>query len=255
MFVSKIVAMKKILLSFVALFLISSISNGQLWKLRRYEATASLGTTQFFGDIGGFSKEDNLLGIKDFSFKQTSFNINTSFKYRILEDVSVRLNLAFGSFHSTDARGSNENRGFESKTPFFESAILGEYYFIKNKGENSYLFMKGTGSPLQTFFYSLDIYAFTGLAGLSYKVKPNDRLAPYVTNDKGFIPVLPIGIGANYFFSNNINFGVEIGGRFTFSDDIEGYTSPYSESNDIYHFLNFTFTYKIKTSDNGFPTF
>lgn len=240
--------MRKILLVFIILFVVSGSAEAQLWKVRRYEATASVGTTQFYGDIGGYSPGKNLLGIKDFNFRQTRYNITTAFKYRILSDVSIRLNLAFGSFHSTDMKGSNEARGFESVTTFFEPAVLGEYYLIKNKGENSFLQIKGSRHGFQALFPALDVYVFTGVGGLSYKVKPNDKLAPFVTEATGFTPVIPVGVGANMFYNSDFNFGVELSGRFTFSDNIDGYTSVNSKSNDLYHFLNFTFTYKINTS-------
>lgn len=250
----KIEAMRKFLLVILALIFVLEAADAQLWKARRYEATASLGTTQFYGDIGGYSIGDNLLGIKDFSFRQTRFNFTTALKYRILNDFSVRLNLAFGGFHSTDAKGSNEGRGFESVTSFFEPSIIGEYYIIKNKGENSFLNMKGTRSVLKSIFPALDIYVFSGFGGLSYKVKPNDKLAPFVTSARGFTPVIPVGIGVNMFYNSNYNFGVELSDRFTFSDNIDGYSSEYSQSNDLYHFLNFTFTYKISTGANGLPS-
>jgi hypothetical protein len=243
--------MRKFLLVFLTIIFVSLSAEAQLWKVRRLEATASLGTTQFYGDIGGYSPGKNLLGIKDFSFSHTRYNITTAVKYRILNDVSIRLNLAFGSFHSTDAKGSNEARGFESVTSFFEPSILGEYYLIKNKGENSFLQLKGSRTGLQALFPALDVYVFTGVGGLSYKVKPNDKLAPFVTQPTGFTPVIPVGIGVNMFYNSNFNFGVELSGRFTFSDNIDGYTSAHSKSNDLYHFLNFTFTYKINTSREG----
>ena len=243
--------MRKFLLVFLTIIFLSESAEAQLWKVRRIEATASLGTTQFYGDIGGYSPGKNLLGLKDFSFRQTRFNITTAVKYRILEDVSVRLNFAFGSFHSTDVKGSNEARGFESVTSFFEPSILGEYYVIKNKGENSFLQLKGTRQGLQALFPAIDVYVFTGVGGLSYKVKPNDKLAPFVANTSGFTPVIPLGIGANMFYNSNYNFGVELSGRFTFSDNIDGYTSIHSKSNDLYHFLNFTFTYKINPLRKG----
>jgi hypothetical protein len=239
----------------VGLLFFSSIANAQLWKLRRYEVTAGIGTTQFFGDIGGFSRGENLLGIKDFTFRHTRMNLSTAIKYRIVDDVSVRLNLAFGYFHSTDVRGSNEDRGFESRTLFFEPSLLGEYYFIKNKGENSFLLMKGKGNGIQSFFSMLDFYAFAGLGGLSYKVKPNQLMAPSATKTSGFSAVIPAGVGVNMIYSSYFNFGLELGGRYSFSDIIDGYTSIYSKSNDVYYFLNFTFTYKIKTGKNGLPSF
>ena len=247
--------MRKFLMLIVTFFFLSSLANAQLWKLRRYELTAGIGTTQFFGDIGGYSQKDNLLGLKDFTFRQTRLNINTSMRYRILDNVALRANLAIGYFRSTDARGSNENRGFESRTFFFERALIGEYYFIKNKGENSFLFMTGNRNPLQSIFSSLDFYFFTGFGGLSYNVKPNNILSPRATKTSGFTAVLPVGFGVNMIYSSYINFGLELGGRYSFSDNIDGYTSPFSKSNDIYYILNLTFTYKLKTSENGWPSF
>jgi len=247
--------MKKLLLVIFGVIFFINTANAQLWKLRRYEVVASLGTTQFYGDIGGFSKGDNYLGIKDFSFRQTRFNFTGALKYRIIDVVSVRLNLAFGGFHTTDVRGSNESRAFESKTFFFEPSIMGEYYFIKNKGENSFLHMKDSRNGFRSLFPALDIYAFGGFGGLSYNVNPNDKLAPFVTEPKGFTPVIPLGVGVNMFYSSYFSFGVELSGRFSFSDNLDGYTSAYSKSNDLYHFLNFTFTYKIKTGENGLPSF
>jgi hypothetical protein len=245
--------MRKWLLTLVLFYVVTSVVDAQLWKLRRYEVSAGIGTTQFFGDIGGYSNSKNVLGLKDITFRHTRMNLNTGIRYRILDDLSVRLSLAFGFFHSTDARGSNIERGFESRTLFFEPALTGEYYFIKNRSENSFLLIKGKGNGFQSIFSMLDLYAFTGVGGLSYKVKPNEVLSPYVSKTSGFSAVIPAGIGVNMIYSSNLNFGLEIEGRYTFSDNLDGYTSPFSKYNDIYYSLNFIITYKIRTSDNGFP--
>jgi hypothetical protein len=247
--------MRKLLIITLVFVLSSPIINGQLWKLRRYEATAAIGTTQFFGDIGGYSKTKNVLGLKDITLRHTRFNISASMKYRILDDLSARLNLAFGSFHSTDAKGSNEGRGFESRTMFFEPSLIGEYYFIKNKGEKSFLLMKGQGYGFRSLISMCDFYAFTGFGGLSYKVSPNEILAPRVMKTSGFTPVIPMGVGVNLNYSSYVSLGLEFSRRFTFSDNIDGYTSQYSKSNDTYYFLNFTLSYKIKTGENGLPSF
>jgi len=248
--------MRKVLITAILILIFQTAVNAQLWKMRRYEVSGGIGTTQFFGDIGGYSQGDNILGLKDISLKHTRFNISTSARYRILSDVSVRLNLAFGSFHSTDIKGSNEDRGFESKTIFFEPAIIGEYYIIKNKGENSYRLMKGSSYPFpKRFFPMVDCYFFGGFGGLKYSVSPNEMLEPYLTKSGGFTPVIPVGIGASLTYSGTYNFGIELGGRYTFSDDIDGYTSAYSKSNDMYYLLTFNFTYKLSTLENGRPTF
>lgn len=248
--------MKKILFTTVLLAVLTASGNAQLWKMRRYEVSGGIGTTQFFGDIGGYSPNDNLLGLKDISLRHTRFNINSAFKYRVLNDVSVRVSMTFGSFHSTDVRGSNEGRAFESKTLFFEPALIGEYYIIKNKGERNFQLMKGSSYPFpERFFPMVDLYIFTGFGGLAYSVTPNDKMEPYMTSSGGFTPVIPLGVGANLSYSGAYNFGVELGGRYTFSDNIDGYTSAYSKSNDMYYLLNFNFTYKIRTTEKGKPVF
>jgi hypothetical protein len=243
--------MKKLLIILAAFTLLMPVTKAQLWRLRRYEVSGGIGTTQFFGDIGGFSNDKNILGIKDFSFRQTRFNINGNLRYRILENVSVRVNLVAGLFHSTDARGENVNRGFQSNTIFCEPSLLGEYYFIKNREENSFIFLERNETLLKSVFASLDFYVFTGIGGLVYHVKPNDILAPNVTKPDGFTGVVPLGIGASIIYSERINIGVELGGRFTFTDNLDGYTSVHSKANDIFHLLNFTFTYKLRKGNSG----
>ena len=244
--------MKKLLIIIIALSFLSPAINAQLWRLRRFELSGGTGTTQFFGDIGGYSNKKNVLGIRDFTFKQTRFNINTNLRYRIAEDISLRVNLVYGLFHATDARGSNVKRGFECSTTFFEPSLIAEYYFIKNKEENSFIFLNDRETLLKSFFSSLDFYAFTGFGGLAYKVKPNDLLSPSVTKKGGLTAVVPLGLGVTMIYSDKINFGFEVGGRFTYSDNIDGYTSVSSQYNDVYHLVNFTVTYKINSGKNRF---
>jgi hypothetical protein len=245
--------MKKILVFFISVFILSANGNVQLWKLRRLEVGSGPGTTQFYGDIGGFSKGKNVIGLKDFTFRQTRWNFNANTRYRISETFSARVNFNFGKFRSTDERGSNETRGFESKTVFFEPSVLGEFYFIKNKAEDSYLLLRGK-EPFQTLLSMLDCYVFAGFGGITYNVRPNEKLAPFVTQNSGFAPVIPMGAGVSVVYRRNVNLGLEFGGRVPFSDNLEGYTSVYSRANDIYYFFNFTVTYKIKVGDEA-PTF
>ncbi len=247
--------MKKLLIVVFILGFIPEFVSGQLWEAKRCEAVAGLGTTQFFGDIGGFSPKENILGIKDFSFLQTRFDVNVGLKYRILQDLSVKLGFSFGKLHATDVRGSNEEREMEATSTIFEPALTGEYYFIKSQRENSYLFTRGKKTRFTSIISSLDIYAFTGIGGLSYNVKGNDELVLHGMKDGGFTAIIPVGIGANLLIMPDYNIGLELGGRYAFSDYLDGYTSIYSHSNDVYYFFNFIFTFKIPTNTSGLPLF
>jgi len=245
-----------IILLICLLFTLSEAqSEAQLWKMRRYEAVAGMGPSFFFGDIGGFSKTKNILGIRDLSFLQTRFDLNFNLKYRITQDINARLSLTYGFLHATDARGSNEGREFEAAISIFEPAMIGEYYFIKSRAENSYLFTKGRSGGFGGLFKSLDFYVFTGIGGLSYSVRGNDKLVNHGINPGGFTAVIPVGLGATMVYSPDFNFGVELGRRYSFSDNLDGYTSQYSSSNDVYYFFNFMITYKMKTGPNGLPSF
>lgn len=247
--------MKRVLITFWVLLTLWSVSDAQLWKVRRFELMGGVGATQFFSDLGGYSESENVLGLKDFTLKHTRFNLSTGFKYRISSDVSVKLGMAYGLLRSTDERGSNIPRGFESRTSFFEPEITGEYYFIKNKYDNSYSMLKGNSSQSQSFFSTLDLYFFTGFGGVLHNVKPNAKLSSASHTDSGFSPVVPVGIGANMQYSGNVLFSVELGRRFVFGDLVDGYTSSYSKKDDTYYLLNFSVIYRMRSSRKGFPTF
>lgn len=246
--------MKRSILVLLIICLAFPVANAQLWKMRRWEAVGGLGPSFFFGDIGGYTRTKNILGLRDMSFMQTRFDINGSLRYRLTRDLNLRLSLTYGMFHATDIRGSNEGRNFEASTGFFEPAILGEYFFIKNYAENSYLFLKQKQGFVRDLLKSLDFYAFAGLGGLTYSVKGNAALVAHGMTNNGFTAVIPAGLGTTLVFSPNLNFGLEFGGRYAFSDFLDGYTSQYSRANDVYYFLNFTVTYKLKSGPHGLPS-
>jgi hypothetical protein len=224
-----------------------------MWKFKRYEASIGIGPSSFYGDIGGYSQSKNVLGLRDITLKQIRFDVSGNFKYRITQEFSVRLCLSTGLLQATDKRGSNEGRGFKASTFFVESDLIAEYYFIKNKAESSYLFTKGQHPGFITFIKKLDFYALTGIGGVGYTVKGNNRLETFGMHHGGFAGVIPVGLGSTLIYSPNINFGVEFTARYSLSDYIDGYTSQYSNSNDVYYFFNFTVSYKMRTGPKGWP--
>jgi len=247
--------MKRSILIILIICLSVPISQAQLWKMRRWEAMVGFGPSLFFGDIGGFSRSKNILGIKDLTFLQTRFDLNGNVKFRITREINARVSMTYGLLHATDERGSNEGRGFEASISIIEPAVIGEYYFIKNLAENSYRFARGKQNVIRELLTSLDFYTFTGIGGLSYSVKGNDALVEHGMETGGFTAVIPVGLGATLIFSPNLNFGVEVGGRYAFSDYLDGYHSQYSKAKDVYYFLNATVTYKLKTGPAGLPSF
>ena len=78
---------KRLILVCMVVLLSAPFATAQLWKMKRYEGAAGLGTSQFYGDVGGFTIGENALGLKDITFKQTRFNVNGSFRYFITDAI------------------------------------------------------------------------------------------------------------------------------------------------------------------------
>ncbi len=250
--------MRRFILFSLVIFLCAPYSGAQLWKMKRYEVTAGLGTSQFYGDVGGFTIGENAWGLKDLTFKQTRFNVNGAFRYFFTDNLAVRLNLSYLMLHATDERGSNENRAYEAVTSVFEPSLIGEYYFVRNRERNSFLFQTFRGrsrNRVKDFFRSIDVYALTGVGGAGFIVNPNDALEARGLQTRGFAAIIPLGLGAKLTFNPNILFGIELTGRYSFSDYLDGYTSQWSSRNDVYHTFSITFNYRIKTARNGLPSF
>lgn len=206
------------------------------------------------GDIGGFSTNENLLGLRDLTIHNTRFSIGLGMRYRIYEKVSVKFDLTWGYLHASDKKGSNEARDFEASTAVFEPSLKGEYYLLKNQSESLYRFSKGAG-----FFSSVldmtDLYIYAGMAPVVYDVNPNEKLLPFMENEKGVAFVIPAGVGVNFLLTPSSLVGIDIGHRFTFNDYLDGYSSQYSKYNDRYYFMTIVFTHKLKTSVKGLPSF
>ncbi|MFO7755880.1 MAG: DUF6089 family protein [Bacteroidales bacterium] len=246
--------MKRVFLLLFVIVFLSPLASGQLWKLRRYEIFGGFGTSQVFGDIGGYSPGDNLLGLKDFTIAQNRFNIKGGMRYRVKENLAVSFSLNYGYLHAADTKGSNVERAYESSTSLFEPMLTAEYYFLKNDAESSYRFVRGD-EVFHSFIARLDAFVYTGIGSAIYKVKPNDKLATVIEKDSGVALAIPVGFGVNYLLSPNTLVGFDLGLRYTGSDYIDGYTSQYSSSNDVYYFMTFVLTKKLKTTEKGLPSF
>lgn len=250
--------MRRLILFGLVIFLCAPYSGAQLWKMKRYEVTGGAGTSQFYGDVGGYTNGENAWGLKDITFKQTRFNVNGAFRYFFADNIAARINLSYVMLHATDERGSNQGRGYEAVTSLFEPSVIGEYYFVRNRERNSFLFQVNRGrsrNKLKDFFRSVDVYALTGVGGAWFSVNPNDALEARDQPTSGFTAIIPLGVGAKLAWDPNILFGIELSGRYAFSDYLDGYTSDWSERNDVYHTFSLTFNYRIRTARNGLPSF
>jgi hypothetical protein len=56
-------------------------------------------------------------------------------------------------------------------------------------------------------------------------------------------------------WNSRTSFGVEFAVKYAFSDYLDGYSSQYSKSNDLYHTITITWSYKLRTGLHGGPSF
>ena len=246
--------MKRTALLILVLALLYPASiQAQAWRMKRYEAIVGMGTPNYFGDIDGYSKGDNALGFKDFSISSTRPNIALGARYKVYEVFWVKLNLITGFISGKDEGGVNDARNFEFSTTIFEPSLQAEFSFLKEKTAASYLMMKGRG--ISSFRTGFSAYVFAGVGGGFFWTKAKENLENFEFDYTKATLVLPMGLGVKYSLNSDWSLGFELGARLTTTDYLDGYTSPYSKSNDIYYFAMINGIYKLKTGRNGWPVF
>ena len=104
---------------------------------------------------------------------------------------------------------------------------------------------------LQKFNKGINLYIFAGVGGAYFKPKAFDGLADgprsdEFTGNKNLSFVFPMGIGFKYPLTSTTFIGLELGGRFTTTDFIDGYESKTSDSKDLYYFTVINVSTKIK---------
>lgn len=227
-------------------------ASGQIWKLRRYEMEGGFGMTNYFGDVGGYSNGENLMGLKDISGKSISGMFNIGMRYKLLETTWVKFNVGLGSLRGSDEGGQNDARGIKFNSFIFEPSLRLEQSIINGRDERSYLMMKGRGIP--SFRNSFGLYIFAGLGGAI--PFPQAKEDPYnrMTDGKSAV-IFPVGLGMKVALDPNWSVGVDLGWRFSTSDYLDGFSSQYSDHNDVYFLTNVSLIWKLRTSRKNLPIF
>ena len=264
------VIMKKATLIFLALFFITiGDAFSQRWKLRRYEAIVGLGTTTVYGDIGGTADESNLYGLKDIRFTDVRPSYYLGIRYKLEEEMSIKLNLIYGQGYGTDAGSKNENRNLGFKTGIFEYSVQYEYFFLKEDRRLKSAAVFNRKGMINNYAKTA-AYAFAGLGGIYISPKftedPSDVWPEWETTMKdrhiieGYSKIsatFPVGLGLKYTIDDMFTIGFELGGRYTLSDYLDGIAAknpPFNnEHKDVYYFADVSLIYKVRTDRRGRP--
>ena len=235
----------------------------QKWKLTRYEASFGVGFANYFGDVGGTPEVNNWYGIRDYSITGTRPSIIGDVRYKVLQNVAIKLHLGFIMLGGSDAGSKNATRGLDGKgfsfnTIGLEHTIQGEYAFLaEERRVKSYAMFNRQG--MLNNYSRISMYVFGGVGGLGFKPffngKPDDWDIP--STGFNYALVFPLGIGAKYIIDNTSAINIEFGGRYILGDNVDGILpGPSNHSNnfnDIYYFASASYIYRIKTSRRGLP--
>jgi hypothetical protein len=219
----------------ILLFLFTGkYSTAQRYQFERYEAVLGVGTTTLFGDIGGLS---------------TRTALSLGARYTIQHRLSTKVSLDFGWGFGKDDGSDNETRGYKYNTFILEPTIQIEFFFFKTKGTRYN--RKGYRLEVPRF----GTYGFVGIGGLYFKPTPGGDFVDDFDDDfSNFSIVFPAGIGIQVGVAKGLMIGIEIGGRYARTDYIDGYSSDYSTSLDVYYLtlLNAAYRFSSFSFKRGF---
>ena len=234
---------------FFSLLLIPTLVFSQKWKLSRSEYLYGIGIVNSFGDIGGASNAD-ASSFVDLDIAYSRPVLAIGYRYKLYERFAIKANLTYANIHGSDVKSINESRDFSFTTNMFELNGHIEYHITKETHMVTYNNMSMRGK-LHKFNRGINLYVFAGIGGTYFKPKALDSFAEgprsveFVDN-KNLALVFPIGLGFKYPLTSATYIGFELGGRFTTTDFIDGFSSESSNSKDVYYFTVINVSTKIK---------
>lgn len=137
----------------------------QKWKLTRYEVMIGIGTSNYFGDIGGTADKSNLFGIKDISLLRTRPSLYVAARYKIEHDKAVKFSVTFGWLNGTDKGSRNEIRNYSFNTYVSEQTLQFEYSFVA-EDKRRYSFALFNRRGMMNNYSRINVYGFLGVGGL-----------------------------------------------------------------------------------------
>jgi len=248
---------RRILILLVIIFSLVSLEGmSQKWKMRRYEAIGGIGTTHYFGTIGGSADPNNFFGLKDLDILGTRPSFYGGVRYKIRPNMAVRVNYIVGFIHRDDANSVNAARNIAFTSRIMEPSAQFEYSIIseEQRYKSAALFNK---RGMVNNFSRINFYIFAGAGGVFAKVKPLKDLENKASYDPANLKsaglAIPAGGGIKFVLSSNFSFGFELGGRYTTCKYLDAYHPPAAKAKDLYYFGLFNVVYRVRTSRTGAP--
>lgn len=240
--------MPKILLRLLLFLTLGVSASAQSWRSMPWEVHIGAGSVKYFGDIGGTPHQNNWYGVRDLDILRTRPSAVAGIRYNKNRFISFNGTAALGWLSGSDAGGKNHSRDYIFNTVIFEPTARLEFFPLRDLGINSGVNSRG----LVRNYATISAYIFGGAGAAIYHVNPNEKMRARQERDNlSYSPitmVIPAGIGVKIGIRNFIDLGFEIGGRYSFNDYIDGFTSPTSTANNIYYISSITLVYRIRNT-------
>jgi len=228
--------MKKVFWIFLIILCTTSFTNGQKWRHTWTEVVLGGGANKIYGDIGG---------------GKIGYAFQGGVRIKIQEFSTIKFSVTYGKGSGSDAGTKNNDRGYSYQTILIEPSVRFEYHLFTRQNER-------IGTNFRELIINepkINVYIFAGAGGLYFKPTPGGELEQDYNGDFSKLTLtIPVGLGFKYGLNKTLAANVEFGGRYTYSDYLDGYTSSFSEARDIYFFgiISISWKLNIHTGTNLF---
>jgi hypothetical protein len=220
----------------ILLSLVFSGINAQHWKFLRHELVGSIGSSNFFGELGGANDigSSGIKGFKDLDFKLTRPALSAGYRFYINPKFAVKGTLTYGRLNGDDAQTTErfrQNRNLHFRSPLIELSAQFEYYPLNEYFGHLYRTNGVVGKKVNHF----SPYLFVGVGGFWFNPKAEYNgdwvaLQPLQTENVAYKRIalsLPFGVGCKYAISKQLSIGIEMGLRYTTTDYIDDVSTVY----------------------------
>ncbi len=232
----------------IAFLLISSASlcYSQTWKYVRNEFSIGVGSSNFFGELGG-AKGDAKHDFRDLRLSTSRPVLSLGYKYMLNPIVSFKASFNTAYLSGDDASTKNEvrkNRNLSFRTGIWELALGFEVYPFSETVTKRYK-IRGVGGKKS---FSLSPYMSFGVGFAYFQPKAKldgtwHKLQPLGTEGQGlagrpdkydrYTMTIPLGVGLKYTIDENWSIGFELSVRFTLTDYLDDVSTSYYLKDEI----------------------
>ena len=221
-------------------------THGQSWRSTPNEIHGGITFSNYFGDIGGWSGDNNWYGIRDLNIARSRPGISAGIRHIPLNYIAFNGSMVAGWLSGSDHGGKNPERGYVFNTVFIEPSIRTEFLAVRDRP----LFGRRVNRRgLVRNYATFSAYFFGGVGAAFYHVMPNELLAERQQRDgieySPVTVVLPAGLGVKLGIRNYTDVGLEVGGRYALNDYVDGLTTDTSTSNDIYYITSVNMVFRL----------